>query len=143
MKVRDPGGQTWRVTRRWVPWRRRTHGLDSPDLPIGDLGDEPVSLVLGLIALVVLVPVVIASFVVALELLLLLLLLPLALLGRVLLGHHWTVEARRGFRIWWEASAGDWQASGDVIHRVADEIRRGDLPSQVVGAPSTPRMNPD
>lgn len=137
MKVTDPSGQTWRVTRRWVPWRRRLKGsLDLvPDLPVG-LGDDPVSLVVGLVLLVLLLPFVIVALVAAAELLLLLLVFPLALLGRVLLGRHWTIEARRGFRIWWQRPVGDWQASGLAIHEVAAAIERGEIPEQNVDRPA-------
>lgn len=31
MKVRDPEGRTWRVTRRWLPWRPRPRAW-SPSL---------------------------------------------------------------------------------------------------------------
>lgn len=136
VKVRDPQGQTWRVTRRWVPWRRRLKGsLDAlPDLPGGtSLGDDPVSLVIGLVLLVLLLPFLLLGLVAGLELLLLLAVFPFALLGRVLLGRHWTVEVRRGFRPFWEQEAGDWQASGVRIHEVADAIRRGDPPAQTLG----------
>jgi hypothetical protein len=134
VKVRDPAGQTWRVTRRWVPWRRRLKGsLDAmPDLPVG-LGDDPVSAVIGIVFLVILLPFLLLALVAGLELLLLLLVLPFAALGRIALGRHWTVEARRGFTIWWEAEAGSWQASGLRIHDVAASIERGDPPPRTVG----------
>ncbi|MDP2773704.1 MAG: hypothetical protein Q8O61_09110 [Nocardioides sp.] len=75
MKVKDPSGQTWRVTRRWVPWRRRLKGFLS-NMPTGPgLGDDPVSLVIGVIFLVIMIPFFILALVAALELLLLLLLL--------------------------------------------------------------------
>ena len=132
MKVKDPSGQTWRVTRRWVPWRRRLKGvLDS--LPTGPgLGDDPVSLVIGLVFLVIMLPFLVLGVVALVELLVLLLVLPFALLARVLFGRHWTVEARRGFTIWYDEPAGDWQASGLRIHALADEIRRGELPAATV-----------
>ena len=135
VKVRDPQGQAWRVTRRWVPWRRRLKGsLDSlPDLPVG-LGDDPISVVFGMILLILLLPFLLLILVAGLELLVLLLLFPFALLGRVLLGRHWTIEARRGFRPHWEESVGNWQASGVRIHEVADAIRRGELPERTIGS---------
>jgi hypothetical protein len=135
VKVRDPQGQAWRVTRRWVPWRRRLKGsLDSlPDLPVG-LGDDPISAIIGIALLILLLPFLLLILVAGLELLVLLLLFPFALLGRVLLGRHWTIEARRGFRPHWEESVGDWQASGVRIHEVADAIRRGELPERTIGS---------
>jgi hypothetical protein len=46
----------------------------------------------------------------------------------VIFGQHWTVEARRGWKPYWEAPSGDWQESGLRIHAVADAIRHGQLP---------------
>lgn len=136
VKVTSPDGQTWRVTRRWVPWRRRLKGSLEwlPDLPSG-LGDDPISLVVGLVLLVLLLPVLLLVLVAGLELLLLLLVLPFAILGRALLGRHWTVEVRRGFRPWWEVEAGDWQAAGVRIRDLTAAIHRGDVPEQTLGRP--------
>ena len=132
MKVRTPAGQTWRVGRRWLPWRRRLKGsLDSvPDLGIGTLGDDPVSAIIGIIVLVIALPFLVLAFVAGVEFLLVLLLLPFAVLGRVVFGRHWTVVARRGWTPWWEEPAGDWQQSGVRIHEIADAIRRGGVPPQ-------------
>lgn len=130
MKVRDPQGRTWRVSRRWVPWRRRLKGaLDlAPDLPSGFV-DDGIGAVIGLI---ILAPFLVLALVAGIELLALLVVLPIALLGRVLFGRHWTIEVRRGFRPYWEQLAGDWQASGVQIHEVADAIRRGDPPERSI-----------
>ena len=136
MKVKDPTGQTWRVTRRWVPWRRRLKGhVRGLDLIPSGLGDDPLSILILGVFLVIALPFVVLALIAGLELLLALLLLPFALVGRVLLGKHWSVEARRGFTIWWDAPAGDWQASGIRIHEVADDVRRGALPPRTVGGP--------
>jgi hypothetical protein len=133
MKVRDPQGQSWRVTRRWVPWRRRLRGIDGvPDLPVA-LGDDPISALLAVLALVLLVPFVVLAVVAALELLLVLLVLPFAVLGRVLLGRHWHVEVRRGFRPWWEVEAGDWAASRLRIQELASELEQGRIPDRTLG----------
>jgi len=138
VKVQDPTGQTWRVTRRWVPWRRRLKGaLDAmPDLPVSGLGDDPISAVIGIILLIILLPFLVLALIAGLELLLLLLVLPFAALARVLLGRHWTIEARRGYKIWWDAEAGSWQDSGVRIHDVAGAIERGELPRRTVGTAS-------
>jgi hypothetical protein len=79
------------------------------------------------------VPFLVVAFIVGLELLLLLLVLPFALLGRVLLGRHWVVEVRQGWKPWFEIEAGDWQASGLRIHAIADAVRRGELPPRTLG----------
>ena len=136
MKVRDPRGQTWRVSRRWVPWRRRLKGaMDGvPDLGFGGLGDDPISLVIGLVLLVVLLPFLLLFLLAGIELLALLAVLPLAILGRVLLGRHWTVEVRRGWRPWWEMGSGDWGTSRLQIHDIAAAVERGELPPRTLGA---------
>ena len=136
VKVRDPGGGVWRVSRRWVPWRRRLTGAleAGPDLPgPSGLGDDPVSAIVGLLLLVLLLPFLVLVLLAGLELLLLLLVLPLALAGRVLLGHHWSVEVRRRFEPWHEEPAGDWQASGVRIHELAEQLRRGEVPPRTLG----------
>ncbi len=125
----------WRVSRRWVPWRRRLKGaLDAiPDLGVGPLGDDPISAVIGIVLLIIALPFLVLALVAGFEFLLVLLVLPFAVLGRVLFGRHWTVEVRRGWRPWWEARSGDWQESGLRIHAVADAIRRGQVPTRTLG----------
>ncbi|UMG93328.1 hypothetical protein [Nocardioides sp. TF02-7] len=129
MKVRSPDGRTWRVSRRWVPWRRRLKGaLDSaPDLPSG-LGDDPVSAIIGLVFLVILLPFLLLVLVAGLELLVLLVVMPFAVGARIVLGRHWYVEVRRGWTPYLEEEAGDWQASGVLIHDLAARLERGDVP---------------
>lgn len=111
-----------------------------PDVPILDgLGDDPISVVIAVAALVLLAPFIVVVVVAGAEFLLLLLLLPFAVLGRVVFGRHWTVEVRRGWKPWWEGSAGDWRAATVRIHDVADAIRRGQVPPQSIGQPATSR----
>ena len=126
MKVVDPHGRTWRVSRRWMPWRRKSSTGDwgSPG-PGFSLGDDPVSGVLGCLGLVLFIPFVVLSVVVAFEMLLLLLLLPFAILGRMLLGRHWRVEVREGWDFAWEFEAGGWSESGRMIEHVAQGLRMG------------------
>ncbi|MBM7519032.1 hypothetical protein [Nocardioides nitrophenolicus] len=133
MKVRDPEGQTWRVTRRWVPWRRRLRSAGTGPLDgLNGLGDDPISAIIAIVLLILALPFVILALFVAFEFLLLLLLLPFAALARVAFGAHWTIEARRGFTIWWDARAGDWRTSGERIRAVAGEIAEGRLPPRTV-----------
>jgi len=128
MKVQDPAGQTWRVSRRWVPWRRRLKGLvDGPDLPTG-LGDDPVSVVIGVLCLVLLIPFLVVALVAGIELLLLLLVFPFALIGRIMFGRHWAVEVRQGWQPFWEREVGTWRASRDRILEIGNAIREGRLP---------------
>ncbi|MEU4418931.1 hypothetical protein [Nocardia salmonicida] len=138
MKVTDPSGQTWRVTRRWVPWRLRRREMDPLDGAdvASDFGDDLIiGLVLFAVVLVValLFPWVFVALFAMVELLLLLVLLPIAVVGRVVFGRHWHVELRRGFRPWWEVEAGDWQASKLKIHEVADDVRQGEIPPRTLG----------
>lgn len=135
MKVRDPQGQVWRVTRRWVPWRRRLKGtLDlAPDLPVGSLGDDPISAIVGIVFLIILLPFLVLALVAGLELLLVLLVLPFAVLARVAFGKHWHVEVRRGFKPVHEVEAGDWQDSGLRIHELAVLLERGESVPQTLG----------
>jgi len=131
VKVRDPFGQTWRVSRRWVPWRRRLKGAIElmPDLPTGD---DPISMVILVIMLVLFAPVIVVVLLSGVELLLVLLVVPFAALGRVIFGQQWTIEARRGWRPWWEAKAGTWGQSGQAIRDVATAIERGTLPPATI-----------
>lgn len=128
MKVKDPSGQTWRVSRRWVPWRRRLRNATDlmPDLPA--LGDDPISAILGILFLIVMIPFFILAFLVALEFLLILLLIPLAAIARALFGGEWIVEVRKGFRPHWEAKSGNWSASGRRIEQIGEALRRGEHP---------------
>ncbi|HWJ82130.1 MAG TPA: hypothetical protein VNS55_07830 [Nocardioides sp.] len=134
MKVTDPAGQTWRVTRRWVPWRRRLKGsLDAvPDLGIGGLGNDPVSAIVGVVLLIVLLPFLLLVLLAGVELLLVLLVLPFAVVARVAFGRHWYVEVRRGFTPVHEVEAGDWRESGLRIYELAGVLERGDtLPANL------------
>lgn len=129
MKVSDPTGQTWRVSRRWVPWRRRLKGWLPEAASLGGF-DVPI---IGVILFVLIgIPVLIAITLALVELLVLVVVFPFALLVRVLFGRHWVVHARKGFTIWWEADGGDWQASGLRVAEVAAGIERGELPEKTV-----------
>lgn len=99
------------------------------------LPDDGAGLVIAvvLVVAVVLLPLVLVGVVFALELLLVLLFLPLAVVARAVLGRAWRVETRRGWRVWAELTAGDWQQSGLAIHTLADGIRRGQLPVRTIG----------
>ncbi len=144
MKVTDPSGTTWRISRRWVPWRRRSKGwfaktMDgTPSMPVVG-GDDPVSAVISAVILVILLPFLVVALVVGLialiELAVLLAVLPVALLARMLTGRHWYVEMRRGFRPYWEVDAGSWRASGERILEIAQAVERGHLPHPTLRQP--------
>ncbi|MCU1690126.1 MAG: hypothetical protein JWN20_2054, partial [Jatrophihabitantaceae bacterium] len=79
VRVRDPQDRRWRVRRRWTPWRRRVRNVDPLDalsMPSLPGGDDPISIILTVLGLIVLIPVVILLALALLEVLLLLLLIP-------------------------------------------------------------------
>lgn len=137
VKVRDPRGRRWRVTRRWLPWRpRRRQGLD-PHLMI-EAADGLTVLVLALVLGLVILPLLSIVVVLALEWLLLLTILPVVVLLRVAFGHRWYVEARIGFTPYWEEEAGTWAQSRERIRAVAGAIERGDPPQRTLGSEPDP-----
>jgi hypothetical protein len=132
VKVQDPSGQTWRVTRRWVPWRPRWRDVD-PTLDLS-LGDDLVSaIVLGLIFFV-LTPIVVPLLLLPIELVLVGLVVPIAALVRVLFGRRWVVEVRRGFTAIHEEQTGTWNDASVRIAELAAGVERGELPRQTLGA---------
>ncbi|GAA1538873.1 hypothetical protein [Nocardioides humi] len=134
MRVRDPEGKTWRVTRRWLPWRPRPRSwgpqflLEAADGITGFL----LALVIGLVVLPVATFVLLSGG----ELVILLVVLPFVVAGRVIFGRTWWVEARLGFRPYWEEESGDWRTSGQRIRQVAEAIERGDPPLRTLGPPA-------
>ena len=126
MKVQDPDGQTWRVRRRWLPWRRKVRDVpDVPDFGSFPGGDDPISAILTVILLVVLLPVVVMFAVMLAEVLLLLLILPLWVGVRVLLGGSWPIEVLRGRTFVRTESVKGWTPSGVRMHDIAEAIRLG------------------
>ncbi len=77
------------------------------------------------------------------QLVLLILLLPAVSLARVLFGKRWWVEARLGYRPYWETEVGDWRESGERIRAVAEGIRRGDPPLQTLGEQTPEQQTPE
>jgi hypothetical protein len=128
VKVQDPEGQTWRVRRRWLPWRRKVR--DVPDVPVDGMfvgGDDPLSAILGVIALVLLVPVIVVGAAMLAEFLLLLLLLPLWLIVRAVTGGAWPVEVWRGKTYVGTDSVKGWTPSRVRMYDIAEAIRLGRL----------------
>ena len=149
MKVRTPAGQVYRVTRRWVPWQRKSRrmSLDGLEVPLGaPSGDDPISMILMVlwlvIALPILVVVVAVMLLTSIELLLLLAILPFAVGARVVFGRHWTVEVRRAFTPIHEERAGSWTASGVRITELAREIESGNIPADTLAKQPQERQSP-
>jgi hypothetical protein len=136
MKVMDPHGRTVRVGRRWLPWRRRVRDLESYDaggIGVGG-GDDPLSLALALVGLVLLVPFVLALLLLVGELFLLLLLLPVVVLVRVLLRRPWTIEATCKGHLLWQERVKGWTESEMRILEIAAVYERGEGPHPVHAA---------
>lgn len=134
MKVTDPAGEEFRVRRRWLPWRWRKRISGKPwdidplsGLDLVDGFGAVIASIALLIALVFLVPVVLLVLLTGVEFLLLLLVLPVALIGRLVLGKHWQVEVRQGWKLRYEVDGGDWSQSRVVIDDLANRIALGQL----------------
>jgi hypothetical protein len=137
VRVRDLDGKTWRVGRRWLPWRRRIREIPDvndyslPDLDIGD--DLPGFLAVLAIAFVVIItlPFLLLAIGFMIELSLLLSLLPVAVLFRVALRRPWTVQviAPDGSLAAAEPVVG-WRESGERVQARAASLREhGATPS--------------
>ncbi|WGL51716.1 hypothetical protein P5P86_17375 [Nocardioides sp. BP30] len=133
MRATDPAGVTYRVRRRWLPWRWRrrfsARPWDPDPLAGIDLADSVTGAILGAlgaIAVAIVLPILILTLITGAEFLLLLLVLPIAL-GARLFGRHWQVEVRRGWRLLYEVDGGDWNRSRRVIADLVERIRLGRL----------------
>lgn len=131
MRVRDLEGHTWRVGRRWLPWRRRIRNVaDWGDLGLPDLGglvdDLPgfLGVLLAALAVIIMLPFILLAIGAMIELSLLLALLPLAVLVRVALRRPWTVQviAPNGSVVTAEPVVG-WTASGERVAALAASLR--------------------
>ena len=132
MRVRDPDGVEWNVTRGWfhVPrWGRRRPDLDDPGLHLIPVEDASIA---GILVVVL----VVLFLVIGLPLLLVPLALLVAVGGlvlRVLLGRPWVVEARseRGELAWRVRGA---LGSRRAMFAIADAFARGDRDYTPAGA---------
>lgn len=158
-KVIDPSGVTWRVSRRWYPWRRNFSLRDfltsepKPDAAPAEPADPPASeapdlpknivlKVLFLLAGVVVWIVVGVSKVVfytgvvvlflaisVVELVLALAIMPIAMLLRVLGMARWPIEIGRGGKHFATRHAGDFGAAGVLRDRLSADIAEGTPPA--------------
>jgi hypothetical protein len=123
MRVRDPDGVEWNVTRRWleVPaWRRARPRVE--DLLGGDIGGDDL---LAAIAVLILVAVLYWFGIAFLLLLAALVVALVGLAGRILLRRPWLVETRseRGELAWRVRGA---LGSRRAVHEIAKAFVRGD-----------------
>lgn len=130
MKVNDPTGHEWRISRRWIPWRRRRVSDAVEPEPEG----APFVVILLAVAVLYFIPIVLLAVIVAAPLLVLLLAVPCALLLRVPFDKDWIVELRRGADPWTEVTAGDWDGTKRRIDELAETVRRGEIPPRTLGA---------
>ena len=127
VKVVDPAGETWRIKRRWLPWRPRlrdgafelgTHVIDAAD------GFPFLLFLLGL----VLIPVAVALAVFVAEIALALLVVSILTFGRAIFIGRWPIEVFRGRALVHVDAARGWADSGRRMGEIVDGIRRGDPP---------------
>jgi hypothetical protein len=131
MKVRTPKGETYRVRRRWLPWRRHdTKALDwlPPGSAVSGLDDDPISFIIGAILLI---PVLLVLAVVVGEFLLLLLLLPFFVLARSIFGTPWVIEVTHQREVVHAEEVKGWGASQQRINDLVTATGQGDLPPGV------------
>jgi hypothetical protein len=154
----DRDGVTWRVGRRWLPWRRRIREV--PDLGIdgGPGGDDPISAIIGLFLLVLAIPALVVLALLLAELVLLIALLPVVALLRFVAswaGFPWPVEvhsrpAKRRVAGWTLRHAEPvrgWRASGERIEGLHRQIEVGrfepTLPDRSGGDPLVTESTPE
>ncbi len=132
MKVEDPAGETWRIKRRWLPWRLRRRepddfldvpsGLDADDLIIG------MAIFVAMVVMVFVLPLAVVLMVFVAEVFLLVLLLPLFVILRAGFVARWPIEAWKGDNLMWFGAVRGWGASRRRMLDVADGIRLGSPP---------------
>ncbi|MDT0201974.1 hypothetical protein [Nocardioides sp. AE5] len=130
MKVRDPQGQAWRVSRRWVPWRRHFRGFwDLWPARLHLVDENPIVFALALIMVVLfLIPFLLLLTACVVEWVARTIVMPFWLLGRVFFGRPWIVEVRKGFQPWFEMPAGRFRESRQPIAAIGDALGRGEIP---------------
>lgn len=129
-EVVDATGVTWKVKRRWLPWRLRRRDLsDAGDFATGVDADDDV-IGLTLIVIFVLLPIVGVVIILFFELALLLLLIPFLILIRILLRRPWPIEVWKGKRLMEQESVKGWAASSERVHDLINEIRLRHSPGE-------------
>lgn len=128
MKIVTPAGETYRVHRRVLPWRRRIR--EKPDWDLASSFDVPdvdhlgvLGAILLVIGIIIALPIIVLALLVVGELLLLLLLLPLFVLARVAFKKPWIVEVTRKRKVVHAEAVVGWGAAGERARVLADELR--------------------
>jgi len=128
VKIVTPAGETYRVHRRVLPWRRRIR--EKPDWDLASSFDVPdvdhlgvVGAILLVIGIIIALPIIVLALLVVGELLLLLLLLPLFVLARVAFRKPWIVEVTRKRKAVHAEAVVGWGAAGERARVLADELR--------------------
>ncbi len=126
MRVSSPDGTSYRIRRRWVPWRQRPRDVSGADLDLGGIGDDPVTAIIIFVVALVLLPVIGVAAVAFGEFLLLLLLMPFWVLARGIFGTPWIIEVKAAGEglVHQEAVVG-WAASERRIEELGREISAG------------------
>ena len=134
--VRAPDGTTWRVGRRFLPWRLRWRGgpkevLDAVDATelLGVLDDGifvAVGVVLAVIAFLVLATFfVLPLIVLTVEVALALFIVGLVFAWRIVFRKPWLVTAAVNRTVHRQWKRVGWRASGHLVEQVASSIERG------------------
>lgn len=129
MQIADPSGETWRVKRRWLPWRWRRRDPDNlSDVAVPDIGDDLVIglvLLVGFLLLLIFLPIVLVLVIAVAELFLLLFLLPAFLLLRAFKVGRWPVEVWYSNELEHTEAVRGWGASKQRMIELADDVRFG------------------
>jgi hypothetical protein len=135
IEVTAPDGSRWTVGRKVLPWRPkrriRGDGFDLPGVSFGDFaGDDPISLVLGVIAavllflaLLVLLGPMFGLLVLGFEWLVVLALGFLGVVGRLLLGRPFVVYAAGSEGSYQVTRVSGWREAGREAREWAECIR--------------------
>jgi hypothetical protein len=141
-RVRGPDGTTWRVGRRWLPWRpRRRAGVATPWVDGLEFAgaDDAVGCLVA-VAVAVLLPVIVLAVMFALEWLALAAVLPVAVAARAITGRPWIVTARplesvgvpgHGGHLRYAYAVRGWPASRRAIETARRDIGRTGVPESL------------
>lgn len=124
MQVIDPAGETWRVKRRWLPWRPRLRE-GSFDLGTNLVGVADEGPILVFLLALVLIPVAVVLAVFLAEIAILLLLIPLFTLVRAMWVRGWPIEVWHGKQLEGVEEIRGWADSRARLLEVAESIRLG------------------